>query len=61
MVSSAIVGATKREQTAQSASASGVALDDETVETIERIMEPIVERDPSRIPSQPNEYGTDKT
>ena len=60
-VSAAIVGATKPEQIAQSAGASGVTLDDETVELVESIMEPIVERDPSRIPSQPNEYGTDKT
>ncbi|MDO0924200.1 aldo/keto reductase family protein [Streptomyces sp. TG1A-8] len=56
-VASAIVGATKPEQIAQSATASGVELDDETVERIDRILGPIVERDPRRTPAQPTDYG----
>ncbi|UFQ13957.1 MULTISPECIES: aldo/keto reductase family protein [Streptomyces] len=57
-VSSAIVGATKPEQIAQSAAASGVELDDEAVERIDRILGPIIERDPRKTPSQPTDYGS---
>jgi aryl-alcohol dehydrogenase-like predicted oxidoreductase len=56
-VASAIVGATKPEQIAQSATASGIELDDETVERIDRILGPIIERDPRRTPAQPTDYG----
>ena len=56
-VASAIVGATKPEQIAQSATASGIELDDESVERIDRILEPIIERDPRKTPSQPADYG----
>lgn len=55
-VASAIVGATKPEQIAQSASASGIELDDEAVERIDRILEPIIERDPGKTPAHPSDY-----
>ncbi|MFD5559886.1 aldo/keto reductase family protein [Kitasatospora griseola] len=56
-IASAIVGASKPEQIAQSATASGIELDDETVERIDRILDPIIERDPRKTPSQPTSYG----
>lgn len=56
-IASAIVGATKPEQIAQSAEASGIELDEATVERIDRILEPIIERDPRKTPSQPTDYG----
>ncbi|GAA1377820.1 aldo/keto reductase family protein [Streptomyces beijiangensis] len=55
-VATAIVGATRPEQIAQSATASGIELDDEAVERIDRILEPIIERDPRRTPAQPTDY-----
>jgi aryl-alcohol dehydrogenase-like predicted oxidoreductase len=56
-VASAIVGATKPEQIAQTVTASGIALNDETVERIDHILAPIIERDPRKTPSQPTDYG----
>lgn len=56
-VASAIVGATTPGQIAQSATASGIELDDETVERIDRILDPVIERDPRKTPSQPTDYG----
>lgn len=56
-VASAIVGASKPEQIVQSAEASGIELDDGTVERIDRILDPIIERDPRKTPSQPTDYG----
>lgn len=55
-VASAIVGATRPEQIAQSATASGIELDDEAAGRIDRILGPIIERDPRRTPAQPADY-----
>jgi aryl-alcohol dehydrogenase-like predicted oxidoreductase len=55
-VSSAIVGASSPEQISECVSASGVSLDDDVVARIEEIMGPIAERDPSKIPSEPQDY-----
>ncbi|MER5931195.1 aldo/keto reductase family protein [Streptomyces sp. NPDC002054] len=55
-VASAIVGATKPEQLAQSVTASGVELDDEAVARIDRILEPVIERDPRKTPAEPTDY-----
>jgi aryl-alcohol dehydrogenase-like predicted oxidoreductase len=46
-VASAIVGATRPEQLAENAKASGVVLDDEQQRRIDEILEPVVERDPA--------------
>jgi aryl-alcohol dehydrogenase-like predicted oxidoreductase len=55
-VSSAIVGATRPEQIVGTAAASGIDLDDEAVARIDEILDPIVERDPARIPAHPTDY-----
>ncbi|QES48326.1 aldo/keto reductase [Streptomyces venezuelae] len=55
-VATAIVGATKPEQIAQNVTASGIELDDETVERIDRILGPVIERDPRKTPSEPTDY-----
>jgi aryl-alcohol dehydrogenase-like predicted oxidoreductase len=49
-VSAAIVGGSRPEQVRQNAKASGVKLDGELLARIEEIVDPIVERDPTRIP-----------
>jgi aryl-alcohol dehydrogenase-like predicted oxidoreductase len=48
-VSSAIVGGSKPEQLKQNAQASGVKLDPDLLVRIDEILEPVLERDPSRI------------
>jgi aryl-alcohol dehydrogenase-like predicted oxidoreductase len=49
-VSAAIVGGSRPEQVRQNAKASGIKLDDDLLARIEEILDPIVERDPTRIP-----------
>ncbi|HEX4093441.1 MAG TPA: aldo/keto reductase family protein [Trebonia sp.] len=49
-VSTAIVGGSRPEQVRQNASASGIRLDADVLARIEEILDPIVERDPTRIP-----------
>jgi len=48
-VSAAIVGGSRPEQLKQNAQASGIKLDDDLLRQIDEILDPIVERDPSRI------------
>jgi aryl-alcohol dehydrogenase-like predicted oxidoreductase len=55
-VASVITGASSPEQIAENAAASGVRLDAELLERVDEILDPVVERDPSRTPSQPFDY-----
>lgn len=55
-VSAAIVGASTPEQIAQNSSASGIQLDDDVADRIDKILDPIIERDPSKTPAQPSDY-----
>ncbi|MDX2937819.1 aldo/keto reductase family protein [Streptomyces ipomoeae] len=48
-VSAAIVGASRPEQIAENAKAADVTLDDELVDRVDEILDPVVERDPERI------------
>jgi aryl-alcohol dehydrogenase-like predicted oxidoreductase len=48
-ISAAIVGGSKPDQLKQNAQASGVKLDDDLLRRIDEILDPVVERDPSRI------------
>jgi aryl-alcohol dehydrogenase-like predicted oxidoreductase len=48
-ISAAIVGGSKPEQLKQNAQASGVKLDDDLLVQIDEVLEPLIERDPSRI------------
>jgi aryl-alcohol dehydrogenase-like predicted oxidoreductase len=48
-VSAAIVGGSRPEQLKQNARASGVQLDEDLLVRIDEILDPVVERDPSRI------------
>ncbi|SDF69528.1 aldo/keto reductase family protein [Streptomyces griseoaurantiacus] len=48
-VSAAIVGASRPEQVAENAKAADVTLDDELVRRVDKILDPVVERDPERI------------
>ncbi|MFL6138285.1 MAG: aldo/keto reductase family protein [Frankiaceae bacterium] len=48
-VSAAIIGATRPEQVHENVKASGVRLDDEVLRRIDEILDPVVERDPSRV------------
>ncbi|MGW5434673.1 aldo/keto reductase family protein [Streptomyces sp. NPDC004059] len=48
-VSAAIVGASRPEQIAENAEAADVTLDDELVRRLDKILDPVVERDPERI------------
>jgi aryl-alcohol dehydrogenase-like predicted oxidoreductase len=50
-VSSAIVGATRPEQLRDNAKAAGVKLDGDLLKAIDEILDPIVERDPTRTQS----------
>lgn len=52
-VGSAIVGATRPEQVVDNVGASGLTLDDDLVAKVEAILEPVVERDPSRTQAPP--------
>ncbi|MDI5966646.1 aldo/keto reductase family protein [Streptomyces sp. SL13] len=56
-VSCAIVGASRPEQIAETAAASGIELADEVVKRIDDILGPIVERDPAKTPAHPTDYG----
>ena len=58
-VSSAIIGASRPEQIAENAAASGIQLDDDVAARIDEIVAPVVERDPARTPSQPSDYRSD--
>jgi len=55
-VSSAIVGASRPAQIAETAAATGISLDDDVLARIDEILDPIVERDPAKTPSQPTDY-----
>ncbi|HEU5469202.1 MAG TPA: aldo/keto reductase family protein [Actinophytocola sp.] len=55
-VSSAIVGATRPEQLAETVAASGRTLSADVLARIDEILDPVVERDPARTPSQPTDY-----
>ncbi len=46
-ITSAIIGATRPEQVTENAVASGTVLDDDLVEAVEEILEPVVIRDPA--------------
>jgi aryl-alcohol dehydrogenase-like predicted oxidoreductase len=48
-VSAAIVGASRPEQVVENAKAADVTLDDELVRRVDKILDPVVERDPERI------------
>src|SRR5262249_36576089 len=50
-VSAAIVGATRPEQLVDNVKASGVKLDESLLKAIDEVLDPIVERDPSRTES----------
>jgi aryl-alcohol dehydrogenase-like predicted oxidoreductase len=50
-VSAAIVGASRPEQVAENVKASGVKLDPEVLRRIDAVLDPVVERDPSRTQS----------
>jgi aryl-alcohol dehydrogenase-like predicted oxidoreductase len=47
-VASAIIGASRPEQVKDNAAASGVTLDDELLAKIDNVLDPVIERDPSR-------------
>jgi aryl-alcohol dehydrogenase-like predicted oxidoreductase len=47
-VASAIIGASRPEQVKDNAAASGVTLDDELLAKIDNVLDPAIERDPSR-------------
>jgi aryl-alcohol dehydrogenase-like predicted oxidoreductase len=49
-VSAAIVGGSRPEQVRQNAMASGIKLESDLLAQIDRIVEPVVERDPGRVP-----------
>ena len=49
-VSSAIVGGSRPDQVRQNAMASGIKLDSELLDRIDQILDPVVERDPARLP-----------
>jgi aryl-alcohol dehydrogenase-like predicted oxidoreductase len=46
-VSSAIIGASRPEQVSENVRAAGVTLDDEILERIDKVLEPVVQRDPA--------------
>ncbi|GAX58319.1 aldo/keto reductase family protein [Streptomyces olivochromogenes] len=48
-VSAAIVGASRPEQIAENAKAADVTLDDALVKRVDKILDPVIERDPERI------------
>jgi aryl-alcohol dehydrogenase-like predicted oxidoreductase len=48
-VAAAIVGASRPEQITQNAKAAELALDDDLVDKIDEILDPVVERDPAKI------------
>ncbi|MFG2857896.1 aldo/keto reductase family protein [Streptomyces mirabilis] len=48
-VSAAIAGASRPEQVVENAKAADVTLDDELVRRVDKILDPVVERDPERI------------
>lgn len=48
-VSAALVGASRPEQVVENAKAADVTLDDELVRRVDKILDPVVERDPERI------------
>ena len=48
-VSAAIIGASRPEQVTQNAAASGVTLDADLLAAIDEVLEPVIERDPTRI------------
>jgi aryl-alcohol dehydrogenase-like predicted oxidoreductase len=50
-VSAAIIGATRPEQVTQNVKAAGVRLDDELLKRIDEVIDPVVERDPSKTDS----------
>jgi aryl-alcohol dehydrogenase-like predicted oxidoreductase len=50
-VSSAIIGASRPEQLAETAKASGVTLDAGLLKAIDEVLEPLIERDPARTQS----------
>jgi aryl-alcohol dehydrogenase-like predicted oxidoreductase len=47
-VASAIIGASRPEQVQDNAAASGIKLDDELLSEIDKILDPLVERDPAK-------------
>jgi aryl-alcohol dehydrogenase-like predicted oxidoreductase len=47
-VASAIIGASRPEQVADNVSAAGVKLDDEVLGKIDEVLDPVIERDPTR-------------
>jgi aryl-alcohol dehydrogenase-like predicted oxidoreductase len=55
-VAAAIVGASRPEQLADTVAASGITLTDDVVASIDEVLEPVVERDPAKTPSQPTDY-----
>lgn len=58
-VSSAIVGASTPDQIKHSATASGLALDEDARDQIDTVLAPIIERDPTKTPAQPSDYHAD--
>jgi aryl-alcohol dehydrogenase-like predicted oxidoreductase len=47
-VASAIIGASRPEQVQDNAQPSGIKLDDELLSEIDKILDPLVERDPAK-------------
>ena len=47
-VSAAIIGASRPEQVTENAKAAGVHLDDDVLASIDKILDPVIERDPAR-------------
>lgn len=60
-VSAAIVGASRPEQIRDSAQACEVVLDRPTLDRIEKIIGPVAERDPDKIPSEPMDHRKEAT
>jgi aryl-alcohol dehydrogenase-like predicted oxidoreductase len=50
-VSAAIIGASRPEQVTENAKAAGVTLDAAALEAIDEVIDPVVERDPSKTQS----------
>ena len=47
-VSAAIIGASRPEQVSENVKASGVRLDEDTLSSIDKILDPLIERDPAK-------------
>ena len=47
-MSAAIIGASRPEQVSEKVKASGVRLDEEALASIDKILDPLIERDPAK-------------